>query len=306
MSLGLPFPQSLVATYCRREWPAWGKLIHWTRLAPKHPWTGKRPVAVRDKNHGYTVTLDPQNWSDRYYALLARPYDLPTLLALDKLVQPGDHAIDIGANIGVMTLHMAARVGATGKVLALEPNPAAYARLASHVRENACTWAHCVQAGAGDVPGQLVLRVLDGHTGSGTLRAIDTAARTNVTHEHTVDIVIPDDVIDEHQLRPAALKIDVEGFETRVVQGLTRTLARCQPAIVSEVDDAMLRAASSSAKEYTDLLQAHGYRGWSLALQGGVRKSLHLRPLSDALEQGKHDAVFVVPGSPAATRLGVA
>jgi FkbM family methyltransferase len=305
MSLGLPFVQSLAASYCRHELPAWGRLIHWTNLTPKHPWPGTRPVSVRDKNHGLTVTLDPQNWSDRYYALLARPYDLPTLLALDKLAQPGDHAVDIGANIGVMTLHLASRVGPQGKVLAFEPNPAAFARLKGHVDSNRCTWAHCEQAGASNEPGELTLRVLDGHTGSGTLRGIDASAKGHVTDEHRVQIVVPDDLIEARAMNPTVIKIDVEGFETRVLKGLARTLHRCQPAIVSEVDDAMLRAAGSSAREYADLMQSHGYRGWSLALQGGLRKSLALRPLGDSLHSGKHDAVFVVPNSPSAQRLGV-
>lgn len=43
--------------------------------------------------------------------------------AIDRFVKNGDVALDIGANLGLMTLRLAKRVGASGTVHAFEPNP---------------------------------------------------------------------------------------------------------------------------------------------------------------------------------------
>jgi FkbM family methyltransferase len=50
-------------------------------------------------------------------------YDIVTTEVIWRLTEPGDMAIDVGANIGYFTSLLAVRVGKTGEVLAFEPHP---------------------------------------------------------------------------------------------------------------------------------------------------------------------------------------
>src|SRR5690348_8938252 len=53
--------------------------------------------------------------------------------ALWRLAAPGDHAVDVGANIGVMTSLLSRRVGPTGRVTSFEPHPALFTQLQRNV-----------------------------------------------------------------------------------------------------------------------------------------------------------------------------
>jgi len=60
-------------------------------------------------------------------------FDIAVSEAAWRLLQPGDRAVDVGANIGYMTSLFAARVGPTGRVDSFEPHPRIAARLAHNV-----------------------------------------------------------------------------------------------------------------------------------------------------------------------------
>jgi FkbM family methyltransferase len=263
-------------------------------------------LLVRDKFGGHMVEVVPSRWADRWYVLLARPYDLPTVLTIRALLEPGQHAVDIGANVGSMALHMAQRVGPGGRVLAFEPHPAAFERLTRHRDRNEFGWMTPQNAACADRPGTLPLSVMDENFECSTLRRVakNPTAGGHAAKPVMVEVVRADDVIESMGLAPTLIKIDVEGFETKVVRGLERTLRAHRPAIVTEIDDTMLRDAGSSAAEFIDLLASLGYEGRELMLTTGLRKRLATRPIDPARMRGKHDAVFVVRGGAADRAMG--
>ena len=55
------------------------------------------------------------------------------------------------------------------------------------------------------------------------------------------------------------IKIDVEGYEARVLRGAAATIARCRPGLFIEVDDANLRAQDDSAAGLLKWVEAAGY-----------------------------------------------
>lgn len=63
-------------------------------------------------------------------------------------------AIDVGANWGLDTLLLSRLVGPTGRVLALEPYPRAFAELQWHIRANRCEDTTLYQWSAGDKDGE--------------------------------------------------------------------------------------------------------------------------------------------------------
>lgn len=217
--------------------------------------------------------------------------------ALSVLVGKGDLFIDVGANIGMITLLGAHLVGKTGAVVAFEVNPAVFARLKRHVLDNGL--ADRVDAfdfGLADKDGELHLYLVGGHSGTGTLTIGDGSV---------VRVRRGDPILEGFDpARPALVKMDVEGFEARVVAGLDGFLARDDVAIAIEISPAMLGRIGDSADGLYNALQARGFQGytfeenvdrWSTSLS--LRRSF----APEAVEQ--YDAIFVKPRSIQAQRL---
>lgn len=155
-------------------------------------------------------------------ALLNPDYNLEELQFLRKHTPVGGCFVDVGANVGTYALAMARHVGAEGVVLAIEPHPLAYERLAFNREASRSRNVHLMQAAAGDGEGDLLLAT-DGR---------------NLGASHVVSVGASRDAITVRsvQLRQAlesagirhvhALKIDVEGYEDRVLVGFFKSAPR--------------------------------------------------------------------------------
>ena len=117
--------------YIRAELPGWGWLYKQAvgGYEKAAQWSEAAPRIMRDKRYGYYRILDIREWADRSFYFLGRWYDLPTTLALEAVLRPGDRVVDVGGNYGHFSLSAAANVGSGGHVIAAEPNPVAFARL---------------------------------------------------------------------------------------------------------------------------------------------------------------------------------
>lgn len=150
-----------------------------------------------------------------------------------SLVRPGDHVLDLGANIGVHTLALAQTVGPAGKVIAVEPQRYCFQLLCANVTLNQLTSVDCLRAAVGDVPGTCAVPLLDPsvhHNAGATTISLEEASQK-------VDRV-PLITVDSLNLaRCDVIKIDTEGFEARVVLGARRTIAAHMPALYIEVHD---------------------------------------------------------------------
>jgi FkbM family methyltransferase len=149
---------------------------------------------------------------------------------LTTLASPGDVFLDVGANQGYYTVKIGSLVGATGKVFAFEPNPKMFRFLLDNVELNALQpRVVCHQVAVGAEAGAMQLEVDDDYPGGARvlMPALDQATHRLVD----VDVVRIDEVV------PAGLvadliKIDVEGFEPLVCQGMQGLLDRSPGAAV--------------------------------------------------------------------------
>src|SRR4051812_14217039 len=64
-------------------------------------------------------------------------YRSSDMLFLQNVLKPRDIVVDVGANVGFLTLSSAIRVGSSGKVIAIEPQPRIHGYLEEHVQLNA-------------------------------------------------------------------------------------------------------------------------------------------------------------------------
>lgn len=75
------------------------------------------------------------------------------LLALSECLEPGDRFVDVGANIGMITLQAARLVGPSGRVESFEPNPNCFATLERHLAINGIENVVAHRVGLSDTSG---------------------------------------------------------------------------------------------------------------------------------------------------------
>jgi FkbM family methyltransferase len=185
-------------------------------------------------------------------------YELPVQQALSNYLKPGDVFYDIGANVGFFTVIAAKLVGSAGKVYAFEPDQQNADRVRHNLQLNQFTntavWQKAVSHTTGT--GELLLAEYSGgHTLSVVDRPPDFAGST------VVEIVSIDDLINQGQLTPPhVVKIDVEGAELDVLQGMLQTIKQYQPIIIYEVDAAKADSFQQKNESITNLISSLNYQ----------------------------------------------
>lgn len=175
-----------------------------------------------------------------------------------RLVRPGDTAVDIGANIGIVSLLLAKLVGPSGRLHCFEPNPRMQRLLQSSLERNGVTNATIHRIALGSAEAQLELFVPAVNAGAASLLP---ARAKGAAQTLTVPVRPLSAVLSEHGIeRIHFVKIDVEGFEAEVLRGACELLESNQRpgAILFELN-------SGSHGSYADeptivLLREFGYR----------------------------------------------
>ena len=305
--MNLPLLARLAVPYARLELPGWGRVLRAAGVLDDDAtgrWADAPTVTVRGKLHRYQMTLDLSNWSERRTFFLARFYDLPTQLFVKQFVRLGDSFVDVGGNIGMITLLAARRVGASGRVHTFEPNPAAFERLRAAIEANALAHVTARPLALSDAPGELTLSVLHNHTGMGTLAPLPEKDRAKVTGHYTVPVARGDDVLPPRLRGPLTIKIDVEGYECHALRGLGATIDRLRPAVVAEALPQTLSRAGESVESLCGLMHCHGYATYALDLApAGLRYRLGLAPVPPGTTPTSSNLVFIHPDSEHGHRL---
>ena len=189
-------------------------------------------------------------------AFLAGDLDPKVSGALRRFVRPGDTVLDIGANIGLMTLLLARLVGPGGRVHSFEPSPRVLPFLEATLAANAGLPCTLHPIALGKERGTLHLHVPPDNAGAATL--VPSMARAAST-AHEIDVRRLDDVLDAKEIASiSAVKIDVEGFEHAVLEGAFDADGPFRPRMIQFEDHG---GRDSAVKR---LLASQGYRLFGL------------------------------------------
>lgn len=194
------------------------------------------PVARRllgsgtvQSGYGAGLWLDTDGTNPGYILGVAEP----PVQELVAELRADDVFLDVGANVGFFSL-IAARNGA--RVVAVEPHPrAAHVLKANATRNGVVIQVH--QLALGDREAEAFIE--DGKTHL-TAHVAEQGQRVKV---------IPGDQL---EIDPTLIKIDVEGFEVEVLDGLSETIRRSHPDVICELHGETLDACQSRLRE-------HGY-----------------------------------------------
>ncbi|MCJ9701080.1 FkbM family methyltransferase [Bradyrhizobium sp. SHOUNA76] len=174
------------------------------------------PVDVRYQ--GASFRLYHQGSATERGALFNPDYNLDELDFLRQHTPAGGVFVDVGANVGTFALVMAQQVGLSGKVVAIEPHPMTFGRLSFNHAASQTTQVRLVQAAAGDSDGELMIE-----SGGGNLGATHVVTGTASAEAIKVPSLRLTRILDEAGVTGIdSLKIDVEGFEDRVLIGFFR------------------------------------------------------------------------------------
>lgn len=147
-------------------------------------------------------------------------------------LRPGDLFIDIGANVGSYTILASAHAGA--ETISFEPVPSTFSRLVNNISINQLhNNVKAFNIALGSAKGSIDFT-----------HAFDTVNHVEMmSGENTIKVELNtlDAILRDNQF-PALIKIDVEGFETEVIKGATKTLRSDQlKAIIIELNGSALR-----------------------------------------------------------------
>lgn len=225
----------------------------------------QRILSLLDKAFGpyqldarYGVVIEGFASSSQDMAFLRRLPDNELLETLIRGLPRNGTFVDIGANCGFYSSYAARLLGPAGWVVSVEPSRREFRRLLWALDHNShvCTWVH-LNLAATSVEGVRWLDINVGHTGMNRVSDSIQCKHHSVaclTIDRLVECFLPQNrTID-------LVKIDVEGHEYGVLQGMVNCLSQRRIRhLVIEVTDKFLREAGSSKQELYDFLKLHGY-----------------------------------------------
>lgn len=183
---------------------------------------------------------------------------------LSRLVRPGMVVVDVGANVGLYTLELARRVGAGGRVYALEPEARNFQLLSRTVSESRLGAVEARQVAVADRSGWMSLYVSPLDRGDHRIFPADDERKVT-----TVRAVTLDDLLAEEE-RVDLILLDVCGAEAAVLRGMRRTLERnARIGVLCWVCPELLRRAGAGAETLFAPLREAGLLAYRL-LRGGM------------------------------------
>lgn len=197
----------------------------------------------------------------RYYLRIVKNYresDWEWSPYIKPLVPSGSLIIDVGANVGYLSGLFAQWMGASGRVLSVEPIPATYDALSYSMRKLFSSSVTTIQSCVSDREGEVAMHVPEYAEGGANYyesRIVDANASA-ASNPITVPATTLDALIGARN--PAFIKIDVEGHELAVIKGGAEFLSKHHPPLLIEVagdpDE-----KDSNAAELFGLLESFGY-----------------------------------------------
>ena len=167
-----------------------------------------------------------------------------------QFVKPGMTALDVGSNIGALTLPLAKLVGLQGKVMAFEPQRQLYQMSIGNLALNEIVNTSVLMCALGDVNGTARVPPVN-YTDVGNFGCVA------LNEPATVGELVPKitiDSLDSEVEKTDFIKIDVEGMECAVLRGAQELIAKSGPILYVEND------REDQSPELLGLLSAYGYR----------------------------------------------
>ncbi len=233
---------------------------------------GRQVIYLAD---GFVAIRTPLEWvllpneEAAFIAHFANGFSLHepgTIGVIQKVLAPGDIALDVGAHVGLLTIPMARSVGLTGRVLAIEPVTRSIdaLRLATQLND---VWrqVEIVQGAIADKAG-----ASEFYLGANSMLG-SVAINSETGEGYEVKTFTIDDVT-QHLPRVDVVKLDIEGAELLALAGMGELIARSPKLmIVAEFTPAHLRKMNVTPEDWFGKFSDHGFKfSYAISETSGV------------------------------------
>lgn len=217
-------------------------------------------VALTRTVYGHKMYVDTRSQSGACY-LMDGYWEEWIARRLKDYVEPGMHAVDIGANMGFYTMMLCDLVGPGGRVTAFEPWPAYYDLLCRNVevngfRQRATTLNMAVHAGTAEKE-----LFFSSNHGTGSMAAGLTSFIRNQGYQPVPNLISVkttslDEYLADHPEPVDFIKIDVDGSESFVIDGMHKLVEGSRPLTVfCEFTPYILRESGLDPQAFLDKLR---------------------------------------------------
>lgn len=255
------------------------------------PWFAPRtPTTVIARlSFGLIMKLDLKEYLQAHLYCFGS-YELPTVRFIRSFLRANDVVIDVGAQMGYLTLVAATSANKETLVISFEPESNNADRLRENLALNNLSNVTIEQCALSDVDGSLKLYLSkDINAGTHSTVYVEQNVSTSFIEIPAKQLdtiltsgVIPNDRVD-------LMKIDVEGAEINVLRGSMTTLGTCKPVIVIELSDALQNARGGSAKDIIEFFASLNFEPYTICDDGSLRASI------GSTYSGTENVVFAHP-----------
>ena len=190
---------------------------------------------------------------------------------LPRLIDEGDHVLDIGANFAYYSTRLSALVGGAGKVTAFEPIPFTHDVCLALLKKLGATNVALFQKGVGARDDQVEFSVPLQDFGAMSAGQAHMAERNNELQgkenyysfnratEFTCHVVALDDFLTLDERPLSFVKIDIEGAEFYALQGMRRLLEEHRPVVLIEIQPFFVKGFGIEESALVKLIDHLGY-----------------------------------------------
>ena len=227
------------------------------------------------ENKTIVLHLDDTNTNENHIASFLRngmSYEPDVTKIIQRILEPGDVFVDVGANVGYFTLLGSTLVGPEGKVFAFEPDPKNIDRIKFHCQNNQADNVKIISQPVSHAIEDVNFYFNKSSSGGNALwnpgeyfgdptfnDGFSVMQSTTLSDEFAVQ------GIENVKL----IKIDTEGAEHSILRGAKEWLkGQSVPFIIAELNSFGLKKLDSSVNEFIDFMYSQGYLAFLLYLDG--------------------------------------
>lgn len=223
----------------------------------------KQSFVAKMPGNGCKMLITPNSFFAQKYVVGS--YELSLCRYLTNTIHPGMVCVDVGANVGYLTLLMAKLVGPQGHIVSFEPTRLTYDELVQNVTLNGYGQVTASCLALSDYAGALSFNIgpqgYDVYNSAGEVN--HPSAKGKVFTKVQVPCVSLDAYATEnHLMQIDFIKIDAEGSELSVLKGMEQILAtNPKMRIAIELADITTSSLGYEANEIVNWLQQ---RDWHI------------------------------------------
>ena len=207
-------------------------------------------------------SLSPVSYIDNVL-LKTGKFDERIIQVIKLALANGGMYLDIGANFGYYAVLAAKMPGVS--VLAVEPSPREFTRLQENTQLNNLKNIRSLEVAVGDFSGKRMLHLSDlWNTSMNSFNPAFKGGNASGNHQsvevkcHRVDDIVTTDEYKDLKL----IKIDVEGSEYEVLQGMSNLLRHFNGILICEITPGVSEDDPNHINEIYSILKAQGFKGF--------------------------------------------